>query len=516
MEYKLDFRELEKKYDYKIKYPGVYRVDIKTRLMEKLVCVYTIMRKKLVRIFPLSDEEEMYNSFRRKHSLKKESNSPENKEAPFFTNKFIHMYDFVPKENMERLIREIGQFKKKHIRGSGGIGDEDERASELKSLFSGSFRIPVYSFGIKEQSKLYNYISEIYIDFQELTTSINTVLYTIVLNESLIGKLNKICIDDIDDLFVLSVSNWKWYEFYKMGYATYSARIYKAEFINACIKDIKWNVIKTLRKDITFYLIDNQEILPSVNVYHTNIDGNRNAQFWQSIQVEEPESCDFTKNGIACINWSRHTADIDYIYKSTRGCEIYESIYPMDIKYFYSQFLVRRTIIQQTYSRIEKYMETCDEYNVNHIKLKKWLAYKAKIERQSIYYKRFYNEQKEEMYDTSDFVEMFSKSIGNKKSITERLIEKQFQSAKEAYTALNQALDYINNNIEYRSSIENYRVQSRTLFFTFISMAVATLALIVTCMTSEDVSEFIADYITSAFEWINAMLRYVGRYRNCM
>lgn len=96
------------------------------------------------------------------------------------------------------------------------------------------------------------------------------------------------------------------------------------------------------------------------------------------------------------------------------------------------------------------------------------------------------------------------------------MIEKQFQSAKEAYTALNQALDYINNNIEYRSSIENYRVQSRTLFFTFISMAVATLALIVTCMTSEDVSEFIADYITSAFEWINAMLRYVGRYRNCM
>lgn len=203
MEYKLDFRELEKKYDYKIKYPGVYRLDIKTRLMEKLVCAYTIMRKKLVRIFPLSAEEEMYNSFRRKHSLKKESNSPENKEAPFFTNKFIHMYDFVPKENMERLIREIGQFKKKHVKGSGGIGDEDERASELKSLFSGSFQIPVYSFGIKEQSKLYNYISEIYIDFQELTTSINTVLYTVVLNESLIGKLNKICIDDIDDLFVL-------------------------------------------------------------------------------------------------------------------------------------------------------------------------------------------------------------------------------------------------------------------------------------------------------------------------
>ena len=51
MEYKLDFRELEKKYDYKIKYPGVYRVDIKTRLMEKFVCVYTIMRKKFVRLF---------------------------------------------------------------------------------------------------------------------------------------------------------------------------------------------------------------------------------------------------------------------------------------------------------------------------------------------------------------------------------------------------------------------------------------------------------------------------------
>lgn len=514
MEYKLDFRELEEKYDFKIGYPGVYRWEFKTRLMEKLYFEYAIIRKKMERFFPLSDEEEMYNSFRRKHPIKREPNSPENKEESFFTNKFIHMYDFVPKENMERLISEISQFKKKHVKGSGGIGDEDERASKLKSFFSGSFQMPVYSYGIKEQSPLYNYISEIHIGFQELTTSINTVLYTIVLNKSLVSKLDKICIDDIDDLFVLRASNWKWYEFYKMGYATYSARIYKSEFINACIKDIKWNVIKTLRKNITFYLIDNQEILPSINVYHTNIDGNKNAQFWQSIQVEDPESCDFTKNGIACINWSRHTADIDYIYKSTRGYEIYESIYPMDIKYYYSQFLVRRTIIQQTYSRIEKYMETCDEYNTRHVKLKKWLDYKAKVERQSIYYKRFYNEQKEDMYDTSDFIEMFSKSIGNKKSITERLIEKQFQGAKEACAALNQALDYINTNIEYRSSIENYRVQSRTLFFTFISMAVATLALIVTCMTSENLSIFIADCITSIFEWISELLRNIRIYKN--
>lgn len=272
MEYKFDFRELEEKYDFKIEYPGVYRLELKTRLMEKLYCVYTIMRKKLVRLFPLSAEEEMYNSFRRRRSIKKEPNSPENIEESFFTNKFIHMFDFVPKENMERLIREISQFKKKHVKGSGGIGDEDERASKLKSFFSGSFQMPVYSFGIKEQSSLHNYISEIHIGFQELTASINTVLYTIVLNRKLISKLNKICIDDIDDYFVLSTRNWKWYEFYKIGYATYSARIYKAEFINACIKDIKWNVIKTLRKNITFYLIDNQEILPSVNVYHTNID----------------------------------------------------------------------------------------------------------------------------------------------------------------------------------------------------------------------------------------------------
>lgn len=514
MEYKFDFRELEEKYDFKIEYPGVYRLELKTRLMEKLYCVYTIMRKKLVRLFPLSAEEEMYNSFRRRRPIKKEPNSPENIEESFFTNKFIHMFDFVPKENMERLIREISQFKKKHVKGTGGIGDEDERASKLKSFFSGSFQMPVYSFGIKEQSSLHNYISEIHIGFQELTASINTVLYTIVLNRDLISKLDKICIDDIDDYFVLSTRNWKWYEFYKIGYATYSARIYKAEFINAYIKDIKWNVIKTLRKNITFYLIDNQEILPSVNVYHTNIDGNKNAQFWQSIQVEEPESCDFIKNGIACINWSRHTADIDYIYKSTHGNKIYESIYPMDIRYYYSQFLVRRTIIQQTYSRIEKYMETCDEYNTHHVKLKKWLAYKAKVERQNIYYKRFYNEQKEDVYDTSDFIEMFSKNIGNKKSITERLIEKQFQGAKEACIALSQALDYINTNVEYRSSIENYRVQSRTLFFTFISMAVATLALIVTCMTSENVSNFIADSITSFFEWIRILLRNISIYKN--
>ncbi len=52
-----------------IEYPGVYRLELKTRLMEKLYCVYTIMRKKLVRLFPLSAEEEMYNSFRRRRPM---------------------------------------------------------------------------------------------------------------------------------------------------------------------------------------------------------------------------------------------------------------------------------------------------------------------------------------------------------------------------------------------------------------------------------------------------------------
>ena len=46
MEYKLDFRELEEKYDFKIGYPGVYRWEFKIRLMEELYFVYAIIRKK--------------------------------------------------------------------------------------------------------------------------------------------------------------------------------------------------------------------------------------------------------------------------------------------------------------------------------------------------------------------------------------------------------------------------------------------------------------------------------------
>ena len=178
----------------------------------------------------------------------------------------------------------------------------------------------------------------------------------------------------------------------------------------------------------------------------------------------------------------------------------------MDIRYFYSQFLVRGTIIQQTYSRIEKCMETCDKYNMRRVKLKKWLAYKAKVERQNIYYKRFYNEHKKEMYDASDFKEMFFIYADAEKSITEQLIEEQYQNAKEASVALNQALDYINTNIEYRSSIENYKIQSRTLVFTFVSMAVATLALVVTCMTNDNINNFVSSHIEMFLEWIYSLL----------
>lgn len=506
MEYKFDFKDLEEKYDFKINYPGMYRRSIKTFLMQKSFDIYITLRKSVTYIFPFVFKEEKYNSYRIKHPIKRGSNSPENVETSFYNNEFIHMYDFIPKENMVRLVKEINQLTKKHVNGRGGIGGEGEKTLSLKSFVPSGFQMPTYSLGIKEQSPLYSYISEIYIGFQELTTSINTVLYSVVLNKSLIEKLNNICIDDIDDFFVLEPLNLKWYEFYKMGYSTYSGNLYKKEFINACIRSIKWNVICLLKRYITFYLIKDKEVLPSVNVYHTNIDGNRNAQFWESIQIERPEFCDFMKDGTACINWSKSIGNVDYIYKSTYKHESYELIYPMDIRYFYSQFLVRGTIIQQTYSRIEKCMEICDKYNMHHIKLKKWLAYKAEIERQNIYYKRFYNESKKEMYDASDFKEMFIIHTGDERSITEQLIEEQYQKAEEASTALKQMLDYIDTNIEYRSSIENYKIQSRTLVFTFISMAVATLALVVTCMTNDNISNFVTNHIEMMLEWIYSLV----------
>lgn len=494
-----EYRELEKKYGIEINYPGMCRIDIRTKIMTKFCWIYVALREKTKNIIPLTQNEELYAEFRKKPSMRAEDNSPLNAKDSFYENKYIHMFDFIPKENMGKLEKEIENLQKKYTSMAMGVGNQCERIAELKSFVPGRFVMPTYSLGIKKDSSLYEYISAIYIGFQELTTSLNTVLYTVVLNKELVEKLNNIYIDNIGEHYLLETLNLKWYQFYKMGWSAYSGSEYKRGFINACLRSIKWNVVQGLKKHITFYLVDNEEILPSVNVFKTNIDGNSSPKFWNSIGVSSPRRCDYYKRGSACINWSSESGDIDYIYMDLRGQGLQKHIFPMDIRYYYSQYLVRNTIVNQTYARVGKYMETCDFYNRMHYKLRKWLAYKAKMEKELLCYKRFYNEQEENMYDSSEFNQAFISIMEEDNiSITEKLIKEQFKKTNKASEVLNQAIKYIDTNIEYRSSTENFKIQKETLLLTFISMSVATLALMATCMGNEEISGFLVD----KFKWV--------------
>ncbi len=361
--------------------------------------------------------------------------------------------------------------------------------------------MPIYSMGIKKSSPLYQYISSVHIGFQDLTTSLNAIIYTVALNEKLVESLNQIFINHIGDFYYMHCGNLKWYEFYKMGWGNYSGHVYKRTFINDCIQGIKWNVIHLIKKDITIYLISNKmTVLPSANVYKTNINGNSNTEFWNSINIYSPNFCDFIKDYGACVNWSNESHTIDCYYTDDNKLMFKRYGLPMDIRYYYSRFMVIDSIIDYTYELIGKSMEKIDKYKAQHASLRVWLKFKADMEKEVLYFQRFYNEQSEQLYDTDDFGELFAKK-GSKLSISENLLGNKRVRVKAASDALDQMIEYIDSNIDYRSANENYRMQRITGLIGFWSMIIAAVAMIATCMGNTNVVNFFENNLTK-ITWI--------------
>nr|DAW21796.1 MAG TPA: hypothetical protein [Caudoviricetes sp.] len=489
MEIKFDYTQLEQKYGITVKYPRNNKVTFRNKCMAKMRNTYAKIRKKTKNRIPLTEKEEIYlGAEKGVEKLKKNNESFIETEHPYYKIEFIHMVDYIPKENMEKFRKEINKFKKKHI--AFNYPTDETETEKLGEFMPGCFIKNQYSMGIKKTSPLYKYISGIYIGFQELTTSLNTVIYTIQLKEDIVKSMNEIFLAEFKDYYYWNDSNLKWFEFWKIGWSYCAGDVYKQTFINDYLESLKWNILKILRRALTVYLAEGNAVLPSVNAYKTNIDGNTSPQFWCSINVKSPKHCDFFKNHSGCINWENGEESLDYIYRKT-GRKDWFAL-SMDIKYYYSQYLIRNTIIKNTYAKVGKYMATINSFNTKYHPLKKWLSLKTDAEKGTLYYKRFYNEQKPTMYDSSDFDYIFENiNNGIKGSISKDIIRQQCEEVQSAGEVLKQTLEYIDTNIEYRSSKENYRIQRNTLNITFLSMIVATLALVVSCITNENVCLYI-------------------------
>lgn len=496
MKPELDYKSLEKKYGIKVNYPNKSRIPGRDKIMSNMCMLYRNIREKTIHRIPLTKKEKRYWILKENHCLREEDNSAKKaKGNPFINIEFIHMFDCLPKENMSQFLKELSEFRKKHVSFDMGTGDEDKRVSEISDFGENGFRMPIYSLGIKDTSPLAKYITAIYIGFQDLTTSLNVVLYTIVLKKEIVDKLSNIYVDRVEGFSYLNGKNLKWYEFYKMGWANYSGYVYKSEFIKDCINSIKWNVLRIMRKSMTIYLANEKELLPSINVYATNIDGNSNNYFWPSINVSNPKICDFFLDNSACISWCNQDGDIDCIYNGigSRMEGMFQKYsFPMDIRYYYSRYLVTSTFICQTYVRVGKYMESVNRFNARNSGLRKWLSFKKAIEKDILYSKRFFNEFTEHINVDNDIVNfLYNGNVGIEHNITEQLFRNQYIKVKKASEVLNQINNYIDTNIEYRNSDENFRVQKSVLMLTFFSLLIAILALAVSCITNPSINDYI-------------------------
>lgn len=485
MEIKFDYTKIEQKYGITVECPRNNKVTFKNKCMTKMRNLYAKIREKTKNKIPLTKKEEIYLGAEKGFERLRKNDKPFiETEHPYYKIEFIHMIDYIPKENMERFRKEINKFKKKH--GGFAYPTDETETEKLGEFMPGCFIKNQYSIGIKETSPVHKYISSIYIGFQELTTSLNTVIYTIQIQKNIVETINEIFLAEFKDYYYWDDNNLKWFEFWKMGWAYCAGDIYKQTFINDYVKSLKWKVLKILRKTLTVYLAGENEVLPSVTAYETNIDGNTSPRFWYSINVKSPKSCDFFKDHSGCINWENREESLDYIYRKTGRKDWF--VLPKDIRYYYSQYLIRNTIIKSTYAKVGKYMATINSFNIKYHPLKKWLAFKTDAEKETLYYKRFYNEQKSAMYDSSDFDYIFENiNNGIEGSISKNMIKRQCEAVQNAGEVLKQTLEYIDTNIEYRSSTENYRIQRNTLNITFLSMIVATLALVISCITNESV-----------------------------
>ncbi|MFI3326335.1 MAG: hypothetical protein R3Y35_09200 [Clostridia bacterium] len=283
--------------------------------------------------------------------------------------------------------------------------------------------------------------------------------------------------------YLCGIEGRKWYQFIYVGKGSKSGNKYKSKIINDVIEDIKWNVLKEVSRYISDMLFTSSiQNAPSITCIKTNICGNENSKFWQSVGVDN-RGCDFLPKYNGCISWWTKSNPY-YIYSAKDSNHTDDNHFmSLEINKFTNECLAISAVCDITRKKISCFAK--DFLKINRKKALKILKLKTKFDNNIFFESRVLSEYK---YNSSeDFEGLYGVPLNgkNNKPILQILCEDLNFTVEKTKDFYSNSKNLYENNISYINTTINFKIQRRAVLFTVIS-AIATIGSLLLAISSNE------------------------------
>lgn len=456
-------------------------------LMEYAFRIYKKARISISRYYPLAPWQ--IHTWTEKGDLffNKESNAAKHcllgETNPFFEISYLSIMELVPKEAMIEVRRGINRFKAKHAQ-KGGSFAYDHSIDWFEAFNDGTAHITLDSFAIHEGSKLFPYVAQMAITAINLSSSFLCLNIKIILNKQLVKRISDYSVSNVPAQFhYCGFEQKRWYEFRHLGQGYSSGNNHKFKIIDHVLTDIVWKTSRLLYRYIpSLCFISSKNLPPHICSFKTNIDGNRNKSFWQSLDIES-RLCDFTPDLTAGIIFCRNGCPF-FIY--TEPEKSYDTIsrnriMAYDISDCFCDDMICSKVISTIRNVLSKYSK---RIALKNTKLKRWLKLKVQLDTETFFFVRFLREINSTNFE-SDASEYMFINLRDTEALSLQIshgLKSSVDKAKQLYADI---VELFQNHIDYKSNQHNFKMQKLDVRTAVISLLIAIIALFVSLFTSD-------------------------------
>lgn len=462
------------------------------KLAEHFFSLYRILRMRITKIFPLSELEEHQldvDPFSKEESadMPQGFDYIENKVAEGFVKlDYIDFYDYLPKEDLSRFIKELKKcVRRNKITPFGACCSREdiERIDNLGQYYDGRAFSHILSVRIQKNKELQKYCSDMSISLRNLSATFLVVKYRVYITKAFNEKIAEICKEKYSGYTtVYRQFNTPWYAVKKFGRSSHTGNNSRQEKLYEIISRLKWAVLQEIRKTFFVRFWDDRIFTPVFETYSTNIRPNKdrgNLEFWDSISFDN--AADYAPIYNACVCWDYKHSNYEGICLAAYCGGDYTKkdhlpgIVHHDISDIYGVYLTASTL------RIvsERDIAVCNKKISKAIRKSKTsaiLKVRVAVERKLYYSYRFISEFSGKSIDHDD-AKAFRHQFYKKGSISSRSLEGIAEWTKESKQQIDNVLKLLNDAAEYRSSESNIKLQWIMMFITVLSLIIALFSI---------------------------------------
>ncbi len=479
---KLSYREVFNKYE----------MPFSDKLAEASYSFYKTLRLRFASIFPIS-EHEKYRFGVDPFSKEESADMPDGydyitqkKVDGFVKLDYIDLYDYLPKEDLPKFIKELKKCVRRNKITPFGVYRSREDIDELDNFgqyYDGQAFSHILSVSLRKNKDLQRYCSDISISLRNLSATFLVIKYRMYITKEFNDKIAEICTKKyVGYTTVYRQFNTPWYAVNKFGRSSHTGNNARQKELYELISLLKWEVLKEIRKTFSVRFWEDKIFPPIFETYLTNIrpsNEHSNLKFWDSISFDK--AADYAPLYNACVCWDYNHSNYEGIRLAAYCGGNYSlqnhlpEIVHHDISDIYGVYLTASTLAIVS----ERDIAICNRKiskAIRKAKTSSVLKVRVAVERKLYYSYRFISEFSGKSIDHDD-VKAFRHQFYKKGSVSSRSLEGVSKRTKESKKQIDNILTLLNDAAEYRSGESNIKLRWIMMIVTILSLIIALFSI---------------------------------------